>query len=170
MAELGDARSWARDGGIGAGLLIGELLMMVILFEEGLDLPATVQQITRATNLLQGFVSAGVGAVVGALAALAVRPLVRAMFRVHPALSFLGGPIWGTLTACLSAAVALPILEGQPDLGDVNWGNLALLGTGTVILAWPVYVVLRYRGRAGWPALFVAATTQFLPLLVLFLR
>jgi len=166
-AELGSVGSWVRDGALGAALLAGEFLVVAIFVDHGPQTGNAVQMLTEPDNVLYGLAIGLIGALSGALVALVAWPAARAFYRVHPGLAFLGGPPTGFAVTAVTVVGSVALLDESPQLSGIAWGRVGMLGAGIGTLAWPVYLVLRHRGRSGWPAWFVASGCMVLPIVVM---
>ena len=162
MPDLGSFRSWVRDGAVAGTWLTTQFLLTITVLQYQLDLRGAAR--TVGDNFGDGFVAAVLTGLVGGMVSAVLWWPAKRAYRFHPFLSFLGGPLWGVAVACVGLAVSLSATHTRGSLFNVHWGIVSLLGTGTVLLAWPVYVVLRQRGRGGWPALAVAAMSMVLPI------
>ncbi|MEM6928639.1 MAG: hypothetical protein AAF602_17005, partial [Myxococcota bacterium] len=130
--------------------------LMMVLVQAGTDTGDLWSELSRPDNVFGGLEIVIHGSIAGSIVAAVLFVPVRATHRVHPALAFLWGPVFGAVVCALTVAANVLVNDPGMNLESVKWGRVAWFGTGTMVLAWPVYLALRQRGRGGWPALVVA--------------
>ncbi|MEN0063709.1 MAG: hypothetical protein AAGA48_16270 [Myxococcota bacterium] len=166
---LGSAATWVRDATVGAVLLTAQFLLVLAGFLRPITTAGFVDRMTDPTLLSNGLIGMHIAAFIGAGLALPMRGLAALTARAHVGLACAWGPFWGALAAVAIVYLTESLSNPSASLQATAWSKVAMLGSGTTIFAWPVYVILRYRGRGGWPALFVASITMTIPVAVLVL-
>lgn len=74
---------------------------------------------------------------------------------VHPAAAMVWGPLLGGASFVGVLVVGGLVIDGRVRLDHL--GSMFALGSLLAIVPWPIYLLLRMRGRRGWAAFVVAA-------------
>lgn len=157
--DVGSGATWARELGAGAvafgfglvGLILG--IDAVMAMSDGL--PWNARMPRRGEVLQLGAAIVGAGVWMGLLGPIARLAAVTTWRRVHPAVAMVWGPIFGAavLVAIMASA---EYLVGGRLLRSSQVESLVRLGCVASSVPWAVYLLLRMRGRPGWPAFVVA--------------
>ncbi len=97
---------------------------------------------------------------VSALVGAAVAPVARVLGswtwrRIHPAVAMLWGPLLGGLAMVVATWGSL-VLVGVRPTRPADLPNWFAIGGLIAVVPWPVYLLLRMRGRRGWGGFLVA--------------